>query len=78
MNIGSTWLSVSGDTIADWSQAQVEGGHAFVLAGVRHKNGQRQFLVHNSWGADWGDKGGTRGSRRPWSASSSSTRTRSR
>ena len=28
-----------------------------MLAGVRHKNGQRQFLVHNSWGADWGDKG---------------------
>lgn len=57
MNIGSTWLSVSGDTVADWTQAQVEGGHAFVLSGVRHKNGQRQFLVHNSWGPDWGDKG---------------------
>ncbi len=57
MNIGSTWMSVSGDTIADWTQAQVEGGHAIVLAGVRHKNGARQFLVHNSWGADWGDKG---------------------
>ena len=57
MNIGSTWLNVSGDTIADWTQNDVEGGHAIVLAGVRHKNGQRQFLVHNSWGADWGDKG---------------------
>jgi hypothetical protein len=57
MNIGSTWLNVNGDTVADWTQGQIEGGHAFVLAGVRHKNGQRQFLVHNSWGADWGDKG---------------------
>jgi hypothetical protein len=57
MNIGGTWLTLSGDTIADWTQGDVEGGHAFVLAGVRHKNGQRQFLVHNSWGADWGDKG---------------------
>jgi hypothetical protein len=57
MNIGSTWFTVNGDTIADWTAAQVEGGHAIVLAGVRHKNGQRQFLVHNSWGSDWGDKG---------------------
>lgn len=57
MNIGSTWMTVSGDTIADWNASQVEGGHAIVLSGVRHKNGQRQFLVHNSWGPDWGDKG---------------------
>jgi hypothetical protein len=57
MNIGSPWMTLNGDTIADWNAGQVEGGHAFVLAGVRHKNGQRQFLVHNSWGADWGDKG---------------------
>jgi hypothetical protein len=57
MNIGSTWLRVNGDTIADWTPAQVEGGHAVVLSGYRHQNGQRQFLVHNSWGTDWGDKG---------------------
>jgi Papain family cysteine protease len=57
MNIGSTWMSPSGDTIADWSPAQVEGGHAILFAGYRHKNGQRQFLVHNSWGKDWGDGG---------------------
>jgi hypothetical protein len=57
MNIGSTWLSPSGDTIADWSAAQIEGGHAILFSGYRHKNGQRQFLVHNSWGKDWADGG---------------------
>jgi hypothetical protein len=57
MNIGSTWMSPSGDTIADWTSAQIEGGHAILFAGYRHKNGQRQFLVHNSWGKDWGDGG---------------------
>jgi hypothetical protein len=57
MNIGSTWMNPRGDTIADWSPAQIEGGHAAVFAGFRHKNGQRQFLVHNSWGKDWADGG---------------------
>jgi hypothetical protein len=57
MNIGSTWMSPNGDTIADWSAGQVEGVHAILFAGYRHKNGQRQFLVHNSWGKDWGDGG---------------------
>jgi papain like protease len=57
LNVGSTWMSLQGDTIADWTAAQVEGGHAVLLAGYRHKNGQRQFLVHNSWGKDWGDGG---------------------
>ncbi len=57
MNIGNSWLNASGDTVADWNDSQIEGGHALVFAGFRHKNGQRQFLVHNSWGKDWGDQG---------------------
>jgi hypothetical protein len=57
MRIGSTWMNPRGDTVADWTEDQVEGGHAILLAGYRHKNGQRQFLVHNSWGKDWGDGG---------------------
>ena len=57
MNIGNTWLSPQGDTVADWNDAQVEGGHAVLFAGYRHKGSQRQFLVHNSWGTDWGDHG---------------------
>jgi hypothetical protein len=57
MDIGTTWLHVQGDTIADWTALNVDGGHAFVIAGYRHVNGQRQFLVHNSWGSTWGDRG---------------------
>jgi len=57
MNIGSPWMSLKGDTIADWTPAQIEGGHAVLFSGYRHLNGQRQFLVHNSWGPDWGDHG---------------------
>ncbi|MGD0529715.1 MAG: C1 family peptidase [Polyangiaceae bacterium] len=57
MDIGSTWLTTKGENIADWSSLNTDGGHAFVLAGYRHVNGQRQFLVHNSWGNTWGDRG---------------------
>jgi hypothetical protein len=57
MDVGSTWLSLQGDSIADWNEGQIDGGHAVLFAGYRHKNGQRQFLVHNSWGEDWGDHG---------------------
>jgi hypothetical protein len=32
-------------------------GHAVVLAGYRTVNGRKQFLIHNSWGAEWGDRG---------------------
>ena len=35
----------------------MEGGHAVVFAGYRRENGQRQFLVRDSWGKDWADGG---------------------
>ena len=28
-----------------------------VLSGYRTVNGRKQFLIHNSWGTRWGDKG---------------------
>ncbi len=57
MDIGNSWMNPSGDAIADWNDASIDGGHAVLLAGYRVSNGQRQFLVHNSWGKDWGDNG---------------------
>jgi hypothetical protein len=57
MDIGTTWLTTVGENIVDWTALNTDGGHAFVLAGYRHVGGQRQFLVHNSWGTTWGDKG---------------------
>ena len=34
------------------------GGHAMVITGVRiNSSGEREFLVRNSWGTNWGDNG---------------------
>jgi hypothetical protein len=57
MNIGSTWMRPQGDAIPDWDEGQIEGGHAVLLSGYRHRKGRREFLIHNSWGKDWGDGG---------------------
>lgn len=32
-----------------------DGGHAMLLVG--YQSGPRRFIVRNSWGAEWGDKG---------------------
>jgi hypothetical protein len=32
-------------------------GHAVVIAGYRTVGAGRQFLIHNSWGSDWGEGG---------------------
>jgi hypothetical protein len=49
-------LKEQNPVIPDWKGT--EGGHAVALAGYRKgPNGQRQFLVHNSWGGTWGDHG---------------------
>jgi hypothetical protein len=57
MDIGDSWMNPNGDTIADWNDGSIDGGHAVLFAGYRHVNGQRQFLVHNSWGTDWANNG---------------------
>jgi hypothetical protein len=46
---------VKGGKIADW--VNPGGGHAVALVGYRATLTGREFLVHNSWGADWGDGG---------------------
>ncbi len=49
-------LQQNDNVIPDWTSP--EGGHAVVLAGYRTApDGSRQFLIHNSWGSDWGDRG---------------------
>lgn len=54
---GSKWSNsaMKNGVIPDWSQAA--GGHAVTFAGYREASGGRQYLVHNSWGESWGDKG---------------------
>ena len=46
----------AGGVIPDYSTSD-STGHAVVLAGYRTVNGKKQFLVHNSWGDHWGDRG---------------------
>jgi hypothetical protein len=43
--------------VADYDATGVKVGHAMVLAGYRRQEDGVFFLIHNSWGARWGDKG---------------------
>ncbi|HEY4221168.1 MAG TPA: C1 family peptidase, partial [Myxococcota bacterium] len=55
-NWGYRPLQTNNNVIPDWTTP--EGGHAVMLAGYRTKtDGTKQFLIHNSWGTDWGDSG---------------------
>ncbi|MEH7210069.1 C1 family peptidase [Priestia megaterium] len=33
------------------------GGHAVLVVGYKQINGKLHFIIRNSWGTDWGDKG---------------------
>jgi C1A family cysteine protease len=55
---GNKWTNKAmgpGGVIPDWTAWT--GGHALDLAGYRNTPNGRQFLIHNSWGESWGDKG---------------------
>lgn len=54
---GSAWTnrSMRNGVIPDWSD--VSGGHAVVISGYRETPSGKQFLIHNSWGESWGEKG---------------------
>lgn len=41
----------------DWKTSKKNMGHAIVLAGYRTVSNATYYLVHNSWGDDWGDDG---------------------
>lgn len=51
-----SWSGVKGGVISDYARAD-RGGHAVVLVAFRPSGVERAFLVHNSWGARWGDGG---------------------
>lgn len=54
---GDAWSSssVAGGTIPEHPHGS--GGHAVVLVAYQTTPGGRFFLVHNSWGTDWGQGG---------------------
>ena len=54
---GYAWSnrSMKNAVIPDWND--YSGGHAVVMSGYRDTPTGKQFLIHNSWGESWGDKG---------------------
>jgi C1A family cysteine protease len=54
---GSAWSNraMKNAVIPDWSDSS--GGHAILISGYRQTPTGRQFLIHNSWGESWGEKG---------------------
>lgn len=64
---GDLWVAFMVDGYA-WSNSKMKngviqdyngysGGHAVTLAGYRETPSGRQYLIHNSWGESWGEKG---------------------
>lgn len=50
------WRGVKNGVLSEYATAD-RGGHAVVLVGYRTLGLERQFLIHNSWGAGWGENG---------------------
>jgi hypothetical protein len=75
MNIGSTWMTVSGDTVADWTAAQVEGATPSSSRASVERTGNVSSSS-TTVGARTGGTRATRGSPRDPSRATSSMRTR--
>lgn len=43
--------------IRDFDATKDPGGHCMVLTGYQHTGADTYFLIHNSWGNNWGNKG---------------------
>lgn len=54
---GASWSNkkMKDAVMPDWKNAA--SGHAVVVSGYRQTPSGRQFLIHNSWGESWGEKG---------------------
>ena len=59
----STWHSYNGGIFAGCNQASPDVNHVVVLVGYGEENGQKYWLVRNSWSPSWGEKGYIRLSR---------------
>ncbi len=56
LKVDASWLgaAATGGNIDNFQPATVKGGHAVALVGYRPDG---RFIVRNSWGTGWGDKG---------------------
>jgi hypothetical protein len=54
---GAKWSNkaMKNAVIPDWTTPN--GGHAVSISGYRQTPRGREFMIHNSWGESWGDKG---------------------
>lgn len=51
-------INFSGNGVYEYDKKSAKiGGHAIVIMGWGEQNGKKYWLVRNSWGEDWGDKG---------------------
>lgn len=51
------FAKVRDDEVPDFDAGNSLAGHALVIAGYRKKDGEFQYLLHNSWGKIWGENG---------------------
>lgn len=52
LDVDDTWMECTGD-LDNYDPNNVYGGHAVALVGYT----EDRFIVRNSWGEEWGDKG---------------------
>lgn len=50
-----SYRGIRGGVIPDYDRTN--GGHAVAVVGYRTVASGRQFLIHNSWGTSWGERG---------------------
>ena len=55
LNVDATWDAASDNkgVLAEYKPRTARGGHAVAIVGYR----PGEFIVRNSWGTGWGDKG---------------------
>lgn len=58
-NVDSSFDNVNVDPTEPLSiyGGNFRGGHAVAIVGFEYRNGTIVFIIRNSWGSDWGDKG---------------------
>jgi cathepsin B len=58
MIVYDDFINWEGDGIYEYDKKSPEvGGHAIVIMGWGEERGKKYWIVRNSWGNDWGDKG---------------------
>jgi cathepsin L len=53
----STWSAYQGGIFSNCNQANPDIDHGVVLVGYGEEQGQKYWLVRNSWSPSWGEKG---------------------